>query len=66
MPYVGDFAKYGKLPHHLKSIKKAIRIAQTDFHWSNALKRLFIPLKKVIDQLYELGANNLPPHASKT
>ncbi len=66
VPYVGDFAKLGKLPRYLKSIKKAIRIAQTDFHWSNALKRLFIPLKKVIDQLYELGANKLPPHASKT
>ncbi len=66
VPYVGDFAKLGKLPRYLKSIKKAIRIARTDFHWSNALKRLFIPLKKVIDQLYELGANKLPPHANKT
>jgi hypothetical protein len=66
VPYVGDIAKLGKLPRYLASIRKAIRIARADVHWSSALKKLFIPLKKVIDQLYELGANKLPQGANKT
>ncbi len=37
-PYIGDFAKLGKLPRYLASIRKAIRIAKTDAQWSIALK----------------------------
>ena len=66
VPYVGDLAKLGKLPRYLNSIRKAIRIAKADAKWSMVLRKLFIQLKKMIDQLYELGADKLPDNTNST
>ncbi len=65
IPYIGDVAKLGKLPRYLKSIKKAVQISRRDQAWFFALKKLLIPLKKVVDQFYELSSKSLPGKYSK-
>jgi len=61
LPYLGDIAKIGKFPKYLKSIRKAIKIAEKDRMWHLALTKLLDPLRKLIDQLVEVFGDKLPP-----
>jgi hypothetical protein len=56
VPYVGDLAKAGKLPRYLKSVEKAIVLAQQSDKVAAALLPAFRKLKQGLD-LLPAGAN---------
>ena len=60
IPYIGDVSKLAKLPRYLASIQKSIRLARTDVKWAARLREIFVKLKKLLDDLFEAGADNLP------
>ena len=60
LPYLGDFAKLGKLKDYSDTIRLAKELAKTDPKWRSALQQLFIPLKTLLDDIAQAGADKLP------
>lgn len=56
VPYVGDLAKAGKLPRYLKSLERAVELAEKSAVAARTLLPGFEKLKKVLD-LIPAGAN---------
>ncbi|NOQ65507.1 MAG: hypothetical protein GQ582_13430 [Methyloprofundus sp.] len=61
-----DIVKIGKFPRYLETIQKAIKLAKKDIRWAAELNELFLKLKKVVDVVYDWGADKLSAAASKT
>ncbi|NOY84050.1 MAG: hypothetical protein GXO96_04355 [Nitrospirae bacterium] len=66
IPYLGDLSKIAKFPKHLEAVRRAIKIAKQDVHWSGKLRSLFVKLKKVLDDFYAAGADRMPDGVKKT
>ena len=65
IPYIGDVSKLAKLPRYLTSIQKAVRLARVDVKWAARLREIFVKVKKLLDDVFEAGANNLPAQPRK-
>jgi hypothetical protein len=56
IPYVGDLAKAGKLPRYLKSVEKAVELAERSAQAAKQLLPGFRKLKEILDKI-PTGAN---------
>lgn len=56
VPYVGDLAKAGKLPRYLKSLKRAVKLAEKSKKAADTLLPGFMKLRQVLD-LIPTGVN---------
>jgi hypothetical protein len=60
VPYLGDMAKFGKLPHYVESVVKAVQLAAKDERFAAHLRPAFAKLKALLDKL---PLQALPPQA---
>ena len=60
VPYLGDLAKLGKLKDYSDTVRLAKEIAKTDPKWRKALRQMFTPLKALLDNVAQAGADTLP------
>lgn len=62
IPYVGDLAKFGKLPKYARSISEAIRLAARDQRFAETLRPA---LRKLLQLLEKIPTSALPATVSQ-
>ena len=51
LPYIGDFAKLGKIPKYTRSISRALELAAKDAQFAEKLRPALVKLKSLLDDV---------------
>ena len=63
IPYIGDLAKFGKIPKYTRSLEKAIRIARTNARFAGPMKKL---ASRIMAAIRKLPIDKLPDSARRS